>query len=65
MAPSVSDGPGNYPSEYTTAQQWYDTGDNYRYYLSQSELSNPAVFGECTWYVNGRTAQMRGGAEGS
>lgn len=65
MIPSVSDGPGNYPSEYTTAQQWYDTGDNYRYYLSQSELSNPAVFGECTWYVNGRTAQMRGGAEGS
>ncbi len=58
-------GPETYPSEEgISALDWYNTGDNSLYYVSPSE-ANPGVFGECTWYVNGRTAQLRGGAEGS
>ena len=58
-------GPETYPSwAGITALEWYNTGDNYLYYSSPSE-SSPGIFGECTWYVNGRTAQLRGGVEGS
>lgn len=58
-------GPETYPSEAgITALDWYNTGDNSLYYLSPSE-ANPGVFGQCTWYASGRTAQLRGGTEGS
>lgn len=58
-------GPETYPAKAgKSALDWYNTGDNSLYYLSPSE-ANPGVFGQCTWYASGRTAQLRGGAEGS